>query len=146
MGPWRPVSLHTYHTRISDLHISAQVDESLDADLIVRIALFPHWQEISGAAEVLLKDPSGSVVTRQSSVGIKGGTAQAVYHFAKGDVKLWYPVGYGEQPLYDVQVNVFDDVRALFSGKNMFIQVITAGRPVAGYQDSKDWVPPRARC
>jgi len=119
VGPWRPVSLHTYHTRISDLHISAQVDESLDADLIVRIALFP--QEISGAAEVLLKDASGSVVTRQSNVETKGGTAQAVYHFAKGDVKLWYPVGYGEQPLYDIQVNVFDDVRALFSGENMFI-------------------------
>lgn len=144
MGPWRPVSLHAYHTRISDLHISAQVDESLDADLIIRIALFP--QEISGAAEVLLKDPSGSVVTRQGSVGIKGGTAQAVYHFAKGDVKLWYPIGYGEQPLYDVQVNVFGDVRPLFSGKNLFIQIIIAGRPVAGYQDPKDWVPPRARC
>ena len=145
MGPWRPVSLHTYHTRISDLRISAQVDESLDTDLIVRIALFP--QEISGAAEVLLKDPSGSVVTTgQSSIEIKSGTAQAVYRFAKGDVKLWYPVGYGAQPLYDVQVNVFDDVRALFSGKNMFIQVIIVGRPVTGYQNPKDWVPSRARC
>ena len=144
MGPWRPVSLHTYHTRISDLQISAQVDERLEADLIVRIALFP--QEISGAAEVLLKDLSGSVVTSESGIEIKGGAAQAVYHFAKGDVKLWYPVGYGEQPLYDVQVNVFDDVRPLFSGENIFIQIIIAGRPVTGYQDPKDWVPPRARC
>ena len=143
VGPWRPVSLHAYHTRISDLHISAQVDESLDADLTVRIALFP--QEISGAAEVLLKDPSGSVVTSRSGVGIKGGTAQAAYHFAKGDVRLWYPVGYGEQPLYDVQVNVFDDVRPSFSGENLFIQVIVAGRAVTGYQDPKDRVPPRAR-
>jgi hypothetical protein len=119
------------------------VDESLDADLIVRIALFP--QEVSGAAEVLLKDPSGSVATGQSGIAIKGGTAQAVYHFAKGDVKLWYPVGYGEQPLYDVQVNVFDNVRPSFSGKNLFIQVIVAGRAVTGYQDPKDRVPPRAR-
>ena len=143
VGPWRPVSLHAYHTRISDLHISAQVDEILDADLTVRIALFP--QEISGAAEVLLKDPSGSVVTSRSGVGIKGGTAQAVYHFAKGDVRLWYPVRYGEQPLYDVQVNVFDDVRPSFSGENLFIQVIVAGREVTGYQDPKDRVPSRAR-
>lgn len=143
VGPWRPVSLHAYYTRISDLHISAQVDKSLDADLIIRIALFP--QEVSGAAEVLLKDPSGSVATSQSGIEIKGGTAQAMYHFAKGDVKLWYPVGYGEQPLYDVQVNVFDNVRPSFSGENLFIQVIVAGRAVTGYQDPKDRVPPRAR-
>ncbi len=82
------------------------MDESLEADLIVRLALFP--QEISGT--------------------------------------LWYPVGYGEQPLYDVQVKVFDDVRFLFSRRNLFTQAIIVVKPVIGYQDPKDRVPPRARC
>jgi beta-mannosidase len=96
VGPWRPITIHAYHARISDLHISAKVDESLEANLIVRIALFP--QETSGTAEVLLKDPSGSIVTSQSSIEIKGGTARAAFNFVKGEVKLWYPGRYGEQP------------------------------------------------
>jgi beta-mannosidase len=93
------------------------VDESLDADLIVRIALFPL--ETSGTAEVLLKDPAGSIVTGQGNITINNGAARAVFHFKKGEVKLWYPVGYGEQPLYDVQVKVLDDVRSFLIAKNL---------------------------
>lgn len=120
------------------------MDESLEADLIVRLALFP--QEISGTVEVLLKDPSGSTVASQSTIEVKGGAARTVFHFGKGEVKLWYPVGYGEQPLYDAQVKVFDDVRFLFSRRNLFTQAIIVVKPVIGYQDPKDRVPPRARC
>jgi beta-mannosidase len=93
------------------------VDESLDADLVVRIALFPS--EASGTAEVLLKDAAGSIVTGQDNVQIDGGAARTVFHFKKGEVKLWYPVGYGEQPLYDVEVKVFDDVRSSITGKEL---------------------------
>jgi beta-mannosidase len=94
------------------------VDGSLDADLIVRIAVFP--QDTSGTAEVLLKDPSGTPVASQGNIEIKGGAARVVFHFVKGEVKLWYPVRYGGQPLYDVQVKVFDDVRSLSWGKSLF--------------------------
>jgi beta-mannosidase len=121
------------------------VDEGLGANLIVRIALSPR--ETSGIAEVLLKDPSGAIVTSRSSIEVKGGAALAAFNFVKGEVELWYPVGYGEQPLYDVQVKVFDDVRSLFSEKNLnlFTRLIFVGKAVTRYQDPKDWVPPRAR-
>jgi hypothetical protein len=121
------------------------VDEGLGANLIVRIALSPR--ETSGTAEVLLKDPSGAIVTSRSSIEVKGGAALAAFNFVKGEVELWYPVGYGEQPLYDVQVKVFDDVRSLFSEKNLnlFTRLIFVGKAVTRYQDPKDWVPPRAR-
>jgi beta-galactosidase/beta-glucuronidase len=145
VGPWRPVSLHTYHTRISDLHISALVDESLDADLIVRIAISPP--ETSGIVEVSLKDSAGSIVTSQSNITVDhdAGT-RAVFHFKKGEVKLWYPVGYGEQPLYGVQVKVLDDVRSLLIvGENLLTEVIGVAKPITGYQNSKGWVSPRAR-
>ena len=144
VGPWRPISLHTYHTRISDLHISALVDESLHADLVVRIALSPLGT--SGTAEVLLKDSTGSIVTSQNNIIIKNDAARAVFRFKKGEVKLWYPVGYGEQPLYDVQVRVLGDVRSLLIvGKNMLIGIIGVAKPITGCQDSKGWVPSRAR-
>ncbi|KAH9999898.1 beta-mannosidase [Russula vinacea] len=109
VGPWRPVSLHTYHTRISDLHISALVDESLDADLIVRIAIYPP--ETSGIVEVSLKDSAGSIVTSQSNITVDHDAG------TRAVSKLWYPVGYGEQPLYGVQVKVLDDQSQLLDTK-----------------------------
>ncbi|KAH9077149.1 beta-mannosidase [Lactarius deliciosus] len=105
-GPWRPVTLHTYHAHISDLRVSVKVNEYLDADLTVRIVL--SSLEASCTAEVLLKDPSGDGVTGQSKIMMSDGTAQVTFQFKKEDIRLWYPVGYGGQPLYDVHVKVFD--------------------------------------
>jgi len=87
------------------------VDETLEATLNVRFVLFPL--ETSGTAEILLKNPAGYTVTSQSSVKLGGNIAGAEFYFKKGDVDLWYPVGYGEQPLYDLEVIVFNDVRLL---------------------------------
>ena len=113
VGPWRPIYLHSYHTRISDLHTSALVNESLDADLIVRIAVSPS--ETWTTAEVSLKDPAGSessIITSQSNINLNNGPVRLVFRFKNGEVKLWYPVGYGEQPLYEVQVRIYDGVRS----------------------------------
>jgi beta-mannosidase len=109
----------------------------------VRIALSPS--ETSGTAEVLLKDPAGYTVTHQSNITINNGAARAVFHFKKGKVKLWYPVGYGEQPLYDVQVKVLDHVRSLLMEKNLLTEITGLAKPITGYQVSKGWVSPRAR-
>jgi len=134
VGPWRPVYLHSYHTRISDLHTSALVNESLDADLIVRIALCPS--ETWTTAEVSLKEPAGSgsgIITSQSNINLDNGAARIVFHFKYGEVKLWHPVGYGEQPLYEVQVRIYDDVRSLLMVKEItFTEVIGVARPFIG--------------
>lgn len=134
VGPWRPIYLHAYHTRISDLHTSALVDESLDADLIVRIALSPS--ETWTTAEVSLKEPAGSessIISSQSNITLNNGAARIVFHFEKGEVKLWYPVGYGEQPLYEVQVRIYDDVRSFSIVKNLLLlKVIGVARPIIG--------------
>jgi beta-mannosidase len=134
VGPWRPVYLHSYHTRISDLHTSALVNEGLDADLIVRIALSPS--EAWTTAEVSLKDPASSessIITSQSNINFNNSAApRIVFHFEKGEVRLWYPVGYGEQPLYEVQVRIYDDVRSLLIGRKLITEVIGVARPIIG--------------
>ena len=136
------MTLHTYHAQISNLHVSAKVDEYLDADLTVRVVL--SSSEAPCTAEVLLKDPSGNGVNSQSKITMNDGAAQVTFQFKKGDISLWYPVGYGEQPLYDVHVKVFDGVRPnSIKGRNSPHDVMVA-RPHTGYQNSKDWVSPRA--
>jgi beta-mannosidase len=89
------------------------VNESLDADLVVRVAAS---SETWTTAEVSLKDPAGSesrIITSESNRNLNNDPVRVVFHFEKGEVKLWYPVGYGEQPLYEVQVRIYDDVRSL---------------------------------
>lgn len=101
--------LRTYHAHISDLYASAKVNEHLEADLTVRILL--SSSETPCAAYVLLEDPSGNEVTGQHKITMNSGVAQVSFQFKSGDIRLWYPVGYGEQPLYVVHVKVFDGVR-----------------------------------
>lgn len=107
-GPWRPIYLHTYQSRITDLRASSSVGSDLDADLDVSISVAT---DVASLAEVILKSPSGSVVVGQKQIKLGTSPVRARFHFAKGEVDLWYPIGYGKQPIYQVQVNITDEVR-----------------------------------
>lgn len=101
----------------------------------MRIALSPS--EAWTTAEVSLKDPASSessTITSQGDINFNNSAARIAFHFEKGEVKLWYPVGYGEQPLYEVQVRIYDDVRSLFTviAKNLITEVIGVARPIIG--------------
>lgn len=99
----------------------------------MRISLSPS--EAWTTAEVTLKDPAGSessIITSQSNINFNNNAARIVFHFKKGEVKLWYPVGYGEQPLYEVQVRIYDDVRSLLIVKKLLTEVIGVARPIIG--------------
>lgn len=126
------MSLHSYHVHISNLHVSAKVNEYLEADLIVGIVL--SSLEVPCTAEVLLKNPSGDGVTGQSKITMNEGAAQVTFQFKKGDIRLWYPVGYGEQPLYEAHVKVLDSVRpdSIKGRDRVFTQGMVVARPHTG--------------
>jgi beta-mannosidase len=107
IGPWRPISLHTYEARLVDVRVSARVHTQLSADLDVSFSLS---KESAYLADVVLNGPSGSAVVGQSGIKVERSKAHASFCFAKGEVELWYPVGYGSQPIYEVQVIVMDQV------------------------------------
>lgn len=106
-GPWRPIHLHSYTTRIKDLRVSSNVNSDLAIDLDVIISLDTPT---SGTADIVLLDSSGSVVVKRNDVKLGNGDVKEHFHLAKGIVELWYPVGYGKQPLYSVKVEVKDAV------------------------------------
>lgn len=95
-GPWRPINLEIYHSRLSDLHFDTTVDKSLKSATVVAHA------SVEGSADqvrfdVLLNDKSiGSETVNVES----GGEAAATFHIS--NPSLWYPVRYGKQPLYTV--------------------------------------------
>lgn len=113
-GPWRPIYLHTYQSRITDLRASSSVGSDLDADLDVSISVAT---DVASLAEVILKSPSGSVVVGQKQIKLGTSPVRARFHFAKGEVDLWYPIGYGKQPIYQVQVNITDEEGNLLDSK-----------------------------
>ncbi|KZT13063.1 glycoside hydrolase family 2 protein [Laetiporus sulphureus 93-53] len=105
VGPWKPIALSAYVSRITDVDIRARVSADLSATLDVRFALSRDDHNI---ASVNLRAPDGALVTSQSSVRVHKSEAHAHFKLTKGTYELWYPVGYGRQAMYTVEVEVRD--------------------------------------
>ena len=110
VGPWKPIKLETYTVRIADVDVRARVAEDLSATLDVSFTL---TREDHSIASVSLKSADGSLVAGQNSVRIAQSGAKATFKLSAGSYDLWYPVGYGKQPLYTVEIAVADQVRFL---------------------------------
>lgn len=100
-GPWRSVRLETYQARVADLRIDYQVDSS--------------FKKVTGSITATIEGNSGKAVNFSAKLGdtvvFKGTTeldnnAKAKVEFHVNEPKLWYPHGYGEQPLYTVTATV----------------------------------------
>ncbi|KAF3764256.1 family 2 glycoside hydrolase [Cryphonectria parasitica EP155] len=100
-GPWRPVNLEIYESRLSDLYFDTSVGEDLRSATVVAHA------SVEGAAEkvsfkVFLDGHTAATET------IKGnGDIEATFHISSPS--LWYPARYGEQPLYAVTATLLSD-------------------------------------
>ncbi|KAH9948346.1 glycoside hydrolase family 2 protein [Amylocystis lapponica] len=105
-GPWKPISLETYTARITDVDVRTRVAEDLSANLDVSFSLSSEDHSI---ASVSLKGPDGTPVASQTSIKISHSTARAQFKLSAGTFELWYPVGYGKQPLYTIEVEVADE-------------------------------------
>ncbi|ORY57861.1 glycoside hydrolase family 2 protein [Pseudomassariella vexata] len=96
-GPWRPINLEVYESRLTDLWCDINVDKSLKA------ATVKAYTSVEGKAckirfDVLL---GGNSVARQEVDGTDA-------TFTVSDPELWYPVRYGKQPLYTVKATLVD--------------------------------------
>jgi len=99
-GPWRSVRLETYQSRVSDLRIDYTLDESL--------------KSVKGTIAAKVEGPSGEAVAFEVHIGedlvfnetakVSDGVAKVEFHVK--EPKLWYPHGYGQQPLYKVTATV----------------------------------------
>lgn len=115
VGPWKPILLQTYKNRITDLNVRSQVSEALDVKLS---ASFTLSEKAPGHASFVLKKPDGSVEASSNKISVDLGRAQVDFEWKAGQLQLWYPVGYGAQPLYTVEVELTDLV--YFFGVHFF--------------------------
>src|SRR5882724_8693792 len=107
VGPWKPISLHTYNTKIVDVDVRSRVSEHLDVNLTVE---FSMSAQTLGLASVILKDEHGVQISEKNNMKANLGHLRAEFDFSVGSLDLWYPVGYGKQPIYTVEVKFADEV------------------------------------
>jgi hypothetical protein len=111
IGPWKPIALHTYQNRISDVDVRSQVSESLAVKLIADLSFS---EQAPGFASFVLKNATGSIEASASKIPTGKGHCRATFDWAPGKLDLWYPVGYGAQSMYMVEVVLTDEVRLLW--------------------------------
>lgn len=108
VGPWRPILFHTYQNRITDLDVRSQVSESLDVNLTAEFSLL---DDTPGFASFILKKPDGSREASADKMPTElAGNKKVSFSFAPSQLQLWYPVNYGAQPIYTVEVQITDMV------------------------------------
>lgn len=113
-GPWRPVYLESYTSRIAELHFTTDVPSSLHDVVITATA------EVEGpCSEVVFTltsstgekiSPSTASVSRFKSGN--GAIAEAKFEIANPE--LWFPHGYGAQPLYKLSAVLGDHIDKLW--------------------------------
>ncbi|KAG5982144.1 Beta-mannosidase B [Claviceps digitariae] len=104
-GPWRPVNLEVYGSRISDLYVEIDVEDSLEGARVVVNA------DVEGEAPKLRLDISlGEKTVSSEIVYVKDGKAAA--KFKVQNPELWYPIRYGKQPLYTIKATLLDNGNA----------------------------------
>lgn len=99
-GPWRPINLEVYTSRIVDLSFITEVDISLaTAEIAAKCEVEGDATEVS--FQILFQ--SGEVAS--ATVEVVGGIASAVLRTQKP--KLWYPTKYGKKPMYVLKAIVY---------------------------------------
>ena len=96
-GPWQPIRIETYNGRLADLWSDIKVDENLKTANISAHAQIEgtHGGKVSFVLSLDGKNISESIVKigHSRSVGAE---------FNLDTPALWYPHGYGAQPLYKI--------------------------------------------
>ncbi|KAH6900460.1 family 2 glycosyl hydrolase [Thelonectria olida] len=98
-GPWRPINLEVYESRISDLYTENTVEKSLESAKVVAHAT------TEGKPSSVRFDLSldGKHVASQTG-HVQDGSAQSTFEIQKPE--LWYPIRYGKQPLYTIKATL----------------------------------------
>jgi beta-mannosidase len=100
-GPWRPITLEIFESRLSDLYFETSVNSSLESAQVTTYAA------VEGSACKVRFDLSldGSTVASKEVEGSPDKPLVATFDISKP--ALWYPVRYGQQPLYTVTATLF---------------------------------------
>ena len=100
-GPWQPIRIETYNGRLADLWADIEVDENLKTAKITANAQIEGSH--GGKVSFVLSLDGKSIFESVVKVG-NGRFAKAEFNLDAP--ALWYPHGYGAQPLYQISASL----------------------------------------
>ena len=108
LGIWKDIRLESYSdARIEEIHLRqrhVQGRVTIEARLGIQ-----QWSDEQLTAELHITEPDGGVLEAAAdiiSTPIKEGDREGVLSVLIPQPELWWPNGYGEQPLYEVEVSL----------------------------------------
>ena len=78
--------------------------------VVLHFLLFSITESSPVVASVQIYNKDGKLVIGQSNMRVVD-KAHADFGLWKGAFEPWFPVGYGEQPIYTAKVTIADEVR-----------------------------------
>ncbi|WP_438445311.1 beta-mannosidase [Gorillibacterium sp. sgz5001074] len=106
LGIWRPISLAAYHIgRLEDVRVRQQHTQgtvTVSAEVAADV-----WAEPGSPVDAALTftAPDGTVLHRESR-RVEAGHRTVDFQWVVNDPELWWPNGYGKQPLYELTVRL----------------------------------------
>lgn len=116
-GPFRPVILRRYTARIGNVWTHASVTDTNNAATRLKVDV-----DVLGVAalptfiKVALRDAKGTKVELEE---LSSNSRSVDWRFVPGQVQLWWPVGYGDQVLYRVVIELLGPNRDVIDSKTI---------------------------
>lgn len=102
VGVWRPVRLEAWDdARIDALRVEQEALNDAEARLVARYRIVADG-DASLTLRTTLTGPDGSPQTVERTVQVAAGTNEVSVPLSIARPRRWWPVGYGDQPLYGV--------------------------------------------
>jgi len=137
-GPYRPITLRTYINHLASVTthacVSADFKFSFALDICLSSANGSNIQDGTLRVHVTLRDSKGTVVKEEWAKvhSVDAGTEIKDFVdwlFKNDEVALWWPVGYGDQVLYEVEIVLMDAkviilIYRTFAGTDHLLQTL----------------------
>ena len=109
IGIWKDIRLEGFHqARLSDVHLQ-QEHEGGEVALRIQLSI-QRWDESPVRAAVRITTPEGELLEDEITAVVQDAL---VLEVPLPEPELWWPNGYGEQPLYQVEISLFgNQIRA----------------------------------
>ena len=105
IGIWKDLRLEAYSgARLDEVHLR-QIHADGQVTIESRVAV-EQWSETPLRADVRITAPTGEIIENSATITSAG---EALISVPIDQPQLWWPNGYGDQPLYQVEVALLTD-------------------------------------